>query len=846
MNSLLQQMFMNTALREAILKTKILSSHRSTLWHFNDAELVGRSFYFEYTNGAYRFGKITGFDPATRCHKVAYLQSPQDITPSEELWFKVREGRFGKETGRVRSLEVNDEGANAEREEAARRVLEQLQRTFIFLQFSKRRYFDPRPFVDACKVLNMSFNVYHQNDAAEFYDQLLDRLETAMKGTISGQNIWSDVILKSVFGGKTLYQKIPKECSIYQVEKEECGQIKGAREEPFLKIELMIRGHEQIEESLAVLVQGELMDGDNKVMCDVCQEKKAVVRRTCVDKLPNLLVLHLKRFDLDFTTFETIKLNTRMGFELTLNMLKYTKEGMDYEERLAEEAAKNFQSNDGDEQLQLEYDPQGQSIDPVDYEYELGGILVHAGIAQGGHYYSFIKDIDGSDRWYRFEDDEVSQFNPQQIAYQCFGGHFTVNGSGSHAVEEERTSNALMLFYRKVRPLMSEAAVEDKIPELVDGYEAFLGEVKESNERHVLLSYLLDIELQPLVRDLITLSISALEQRALGPECVLEIVSLGCRFLLDVVLHFRERAGMQQWIHVLHDAFAVLPAAAHWFIRMLTQKNSWLFEFLQCPDPLARATFGELLCEAVAVAAPKSTDALVRFIRLGPYELEQISSKGQDEACALVIFVIVRALYELPNRMRSADEILIIIRELASIPSVCVAMLELGLLEDLVYFVLPDKVPEFIKSKFRAASNPRMDPTTYITIQNVFEALAALLGVPQKRKIDLIDENCSYWDPEFIEDAKIALQQIFDDISQNSLLDGRTFMTYYEKLHGSNVRNLALLVRNIFDKYETVDGKLTFNGFCKYHAELAVNSPKTVWKVLIVFAFNVAYKMFRP
>ena len=66
--------------------------------------------------------------------------------------------------------------------QAALRVLEQLQRTFCFMQFSKRRYFDPRPFVDACKTLNLNFNVYHQNDAAEFCDQLLDRIENATQG----------------------------------------------------------------------------------------------------------------------------------------------------------------------------------------------------------------------------------------------------------------------------------------------------------------------------------------------------------------------------------------------------------------------------------------------------------------------------------------------------------------------------------------------------------------------------------------------------------------------------------------------------------------------------------------
>jgi hypothetical protein len=67
-----------------------------------------------------------------------------------------------------------------ESEEAAYRVLEQLQRTFCFMKYSKKRYFDPRPFVDACKTLNLNFNVYHQNDAAEFCDQLFDRIETCI------------------------------------------------------------------------------------------------------------------------------------------------------------------------------------------------------------------------------------------------------------------------------------------------------------------------------------------------------------------------------------------------------------------------------------------------------------------------------------------------------------------------------------------------------------------------------------------------------------------------------------------------------------------------------------------
>merc|ERR1712071_275967 len=60
-----------------------------------------------------------------------------------------------------------------------------------------------------------------------------------------------------------------------------------------------------------------------------------------------------------------------------------------------------------------------------DYEYNLAGVLVHAGVAQGGHYYSFIKDRSSkgeSGTWYRFDDEDVTVFDPASIELECFGG----------------------------------------------------------------------------------------------------------------------------------------------------------------------------------------------------------------------------------------------------------------------------------------------------------------------------------------------------------------------------------------------------------------------------------------
>lgn len=54
-------------------------------------------------------------------------------------------------------------------------------------------------------------------------------------------------------------------------------------------------------------------------------------------------------------------------------------------------------------------------------------MVVHTGTAEGGHYYSFIRDRTSRDNsWYLFNDAEVKSFDPSQIAAECFGGEMTV------------------------------------------------------------------------------------------------------------------------------------------------------------------------------------------------------------------------------------------------------------------------------------------------------------------------------------------------------------------------------------------------------------------------------------
>lgn len=72
-----------------------------------------------------------------------------------------------------------------------------------------------------------------------------------------------------------------------------------------------------------------VLNTKTQVDCEDCGEKKDARMRTCLEHLPNLLIVHLKRFELDYSTFETVKLNDRCSFPMVLDVKPYTMKGID-------------------------------------------------------------------------------------------------------------------------------------------------------------------------------------------------------------------------------------------------------------------------------------------------------------------------------------------------------------------------------------------------------------------------------------------------------------------------------------------------------------------------------------
>lgn len=306
-------------------------------------------------------------------------------------------------------------------------VLHQLQKMYTYLYFSEKEYYNPKEFCYSFKDFDgRPTNTMVQQDSQEFLNAFCDKIEECLKKT----NM--KYIVNNVFVGRT--------CS--QVICDACGNVSN-RFEDFYNLTLEVANMKTLNDSLNKLVLPEKIDDFN---CEACNKKVTITKRTSLCDLPNVLILHLKRFYMNYDIEHTEKNNSKLEFPLNINLKKYC----------IEELMHNKDANYETDEIYYKQDEY--------YEYELKGVNVHMGSADGGHYFSFIdvrrdgkgnelicKGKDDSVNWLKFNDSNVSKFSLDSLASECFGGT-TENSNGYHY---ENCQNAYLLVYerRKKTPL---------------------------------------------------------------------------------------------------------------------------------------------------------------------------------------------------------------------------------------------------------------------------------------------------------------------------------------------------------------------------------------------------------
>jgi ubiquitin carboxyl-terminal hydrolase 34 len=94
--------------------------------------------------------------------------------------------------------------------------------------------------------------------------------------------------------------------------------------------------------------------------------------------------------------------------------------------------------------------------------FELVGVLVHAGTAESGHYYSYIRErptTSDSEVWVEFNDETVSPWDQGQMETACFGGPDYRTPYDNSGVVYDKTYSAYMLFYQRSSTVKKEQAL---------------------------------------------------------------------------------------------------------------------------------------------------------------------------------------------------------------------------------------------------------------------------------------------------------------------------------------------------------------------------------------------------
>ncbi|XP_068629076.1 probable ubiquitin carboxyl-terminal hydrolase FAF isoform X3 [Battus philenor] len=461
-------------------------------------------------------------------------------------------------------------------------ILKQVQAIFAHLHYSKLQYYVPRGLWAHFRLQGEPVNLREQQDAVEFFMSLVESLDEALK------TLGQEQLMAKTMGGTYSDQKICKGCP-----------HRYCKEEPFSVVSLDIRNMSRLQESLEAYVRGELLEGADAYYCDKCSKKVVTVKRLCLNKLPPVLVIQLKRFEYDFEKVCAIKFNDYFEFPRELDVEPYTAWGL----ARAEGDATLW---DGGEEQTLET------------HYQLSGIVVHSGQASGGHYYSYVLLRDNGSaggRWVKMDDGDVSEcamHDDEEMKAQCFGGEYMseVFDSTIKRVSYKRQKrwwNAYMLFYTR-KDTIETSTLEHTMKNLTLKESVIPKPIWQSVRRsNIAFCHNQDqfsLEHFNFMKKLCCMRLQVLpgsQSAVWGPEheeMSMLAVQLATKFLFQVGFHTKKtlRGPASDWHDILCQHLRYSQTVRAWFASDLFKHPHRLCDYLlSCPSAEVRIVFMKII-----------------------------------------------------------------------------------------------------------------------------------------------------------------------------------------------------------------------------------------------------------
>lgn len=411
---------------------------------------------------------------------------------------------------------------------------------------------------------------------------LVESLDEALK------SLGTEQLMAKTMGGTYSDQKICKGCP-----------HRYCKEEPFSVVSLDIRNMSRLQESLEAYVRGELLEGADAYHCDKCNKKVVTVKRLCLNKLPPVLVIQLKRFEYDFEKVCAIKFNDYFEFPRDLDVEPYTAWGLARAE--------------GDASLW-----EGGEERAPETHYQLSGIVVHSGQASGGHYYSYVLLRDnGSEtgRWVKLDDGDVTEcamHDDEEMKAQCFGGEymgevFDPMLKRVSYKRQKRWWNAYMLFYTR-KDTIETSALEDSMKSMTLKESVIPRPIWLSVRRsNIAFSHNQDqfsLEHFNFMKKLCCMRLQMLpgsQSAVWGPEheeMSMLAVQLATKFLFQVGFRTKKalRGPASDWHDILCQHLRCSQSVRAWFATDLFKYPHRLCEYLlSCPTAEVRVVFMKII-----------------------------------------------------------------------------------------------------------------------------------------------------------------------------------------------------------------------------------------------------------
>ncbi|XP_003371133.1 ubiquitin carboxyl- hydrolase 36, partial [Trichinella spiralis] len=215
--------------------------------------------------------------------------------------------------------------------------------------------FSPTHIAQHIRCVMKSHSHGRQEDAHEFLRYFVDAMQNAALFPYRGRNLdiftQETSIISRIFGGFHRSQIVCNNC-----------QYVSVIYDPFLDLSLEIKQWNTVEHAMAHYTKMETLSNDDAYNCPRCKRRVSARKILTIHSAPNVLTIHLKRFD------HFGKIDRHIGYSDRMNLRPFMTE------------------------------KQGPPVN-----YRLYGVVIHNGRStNSGHYYAFVCNPLG--QWHLMDD----------------------------------------------------------------------------------------------------------------------------------------------------------------------------------------------------------------------------------------------------------------------------------------------------------------------------------------------------------------------------------------------------------------------------------------------------------